>query len=401
MHYQAQLAYEDVVSGRNLLACDLWATPGVRPLHDTWVHQHLAQICADISMVSLAARPRRYGFPIGCFHNPADWARDPCVWLPTQVSRDLDAGRAVLIFDQSQEGNGSADLWAWFYHMAARRGINPQQIIYLTGDQLSESAHHTWCDTAAVSQRMCVINSNYWRYVTARNLSDTAARSLTYEQAWHQAEPRRLFNCLNRMPHAHRRWFVLLLAERGLLAQGLVSMDQFDHVPPCPSGLSFDDRTWPRLRTQLPLLVDKPEFVTNYSCEVNPWIYAHSWLTVVTETDVSQHMLFLSEKVWKPMFCFSPFMVLGNHGTLRRLRELGFNTFPELWDESYDDQPDLALRMQMIADQIERVSGISDKQSWIAQAEPALRHNQQLAWQLWHHSHECGTLVAELQARTT
>jgi len=55
----------------------------------------------------------------------------------------------------------------------------------------------------------------------------------------------------------------------------------------------------------------------------------------------------------------------------------------------------------MIIEQIQRVSQLCDKRSWIAQAEPALRHNQQLAWQLWHDSDECDRLVAELQARTT
>ena len=401
MQLRTQIAYEDLATGRNLLACDLWATPLVRPRHDTWVHHNLVAANPDLGMVSLGTRPRSYGFPIGCFHHPRDWAEDPCQWLPQQVRRDLDTGRAVLIFDQSQEGNGTADLWSWFYAMAARHSVDPQQIIYITGDHLSESAHKAWCDRQQQMDRICVISSNYWRFITASNLSKTAARQLTWEQAWQGTEQRHLYNCLNRMPHAHRRWFVLLLAQFGLLQQGLVSMDRFDQLPHKPDGLTYDEITWELLHRQLPLLVDKAELVTNYSCEVNPWIYEHSWFTIVTETDASHNMLFLSEKIWKPMFCFSPFMVLGNPGTLRLLRDLGFCTFPELWDESYDDQTDMVKRMLMIIEQIQRVSQLCDKRSWIAQAEPALRHNQQLAWQLWHDSDECDRLVAELQARTT
>ena len=33
----------------------------------------------------------------------------------------------------------------------------------------------------------------------------------------------------------------------------------------------------------------------------------------------------------------NPFIVLGGCGTLKHLKKLGFQTFPELFDESYDD----------------------------------------------------------------
>ena len=48
-------------------------------------------------------------------------------------------------------------------------------------------------------------------------------------------------------------------------------------------------------------------------------------------------VIFLTEKIYKPIICGSPFFVLGNRGTISELRNMGFKTFDKWWDESYDD----------------------------------------------------------------
>jgi hypothetical protein len=45
----------------------------------------------------------------------------------------------------------------------------------------------------------------------------------------------------------------------------------------------------------------------------------------------------LDEKVFKPIAYGHPFLLLCNQGGLRTLRSIGFKTFGEFWDESYDD----------------------------------------------------------------
>jgi hypothetical protein len=45
----------------------------------------------------------------------------------------------------------------------------------------------------------------------------------------------------------------------------------------------------------------------------------------------------ISEKSFKPMAFYHPFIAYGSEGTLRYLHREGFETFPELFDESYDD----------------------------------------------------------------
>jgi hypothetical protein len=46
---------------------------------------------------------------------------------------------------------------------------------------------------------------------------------------------------------------------------------------------------------------------------------------------------FLCEKTYKPIACKHPLLMISTQGNLSYLRSQGFETFPELWDESYDD----------------------------------------------------------------
>ena len=46
--------------------------------------------------------------------------------------------------------------------------------------------------------------------------------------------------------------------------------------------------------------------------------------------------IFVTEKTFKPIAFQHPFMILSNRGTLAYLRSQGFETFENLFDESYD-----------------------------------------------------------------
>jgi hypothetical protein len=57
---------------------------------------------------------------------------------------------------------------------------------------------------------------------------------------------------------------------------------------------------------------------------------------------------FLSEKTYKPLACKHPLLMVGTQGNLAHLRSQGFETYPELWDESYDDIPDWQKRVDQV-----------------------------------------------------
>jgi hypothetical protein len=53
-------------------------------------------------------------------------------------------------------------------------------------------------------------------------------------------------------------------------------------------------------------------------------------------------------------------MVVGYRGILRELRELGFQTFPEIFDESYDEVWEKNIYMEKICGEIKRICDMEE-----------------------------------------
>ena len=67
----------------------------------------------------------------------------------------------------------------------------------------------------------------------------------------------------------------------------------------------------------------------------NCFVYDNSSISFVVETWVNSSV-FLTEKIYRSIINKHPFVVLGSSGTLKFLKDNGFQTFSEIIDESYD-----------------------------------------------------------------
>jgi len=111
---------------------------------------------------------------------------------------------------------------------------------------------------------------------------------------------------------------------------------------------------------------------------------AESLLYLVTETVASGRRLHLTEKTFKPIALGMPFIIVGTQGSLKYLREYGFQTFNGIWDESYDDAED-DVRTQHIASLLRSLDELpnSAKQDLFEQCVPVIEHN-------WNHFYNGG-----------
>lgn len=109
--------------------------------------------------------------------------------------------------------------------------------------------------------------------------------------------------------------------------------------------------------TQLPWDQD----MTNWNTQryMNPEWYDRCYASAVVESVVrpaSKYTpVFITEKTTKPLAFWHPFIVYGNRGTLRTLRTWGFETYNNLWDESYDEIVDVAARRSAVASLINNI----------------------------------------------
>jgi hypothetical protein len=109
--------------------------------------------------------------------------------------------------------------------------------------------------------------------------------------------------------------------------------------------------------------------VVNYRC------YSDTWFSLVTETVFDYPYSFRTEKIWKPILMGHPFVVAANQGFYRDLRNLGFQTFDSLIDESFDriDRPE--DRIECIIQEVYRTCALGPDKFWIA-AQDICKYNR-------------------------
>lgn len=93
-----------------------------------------------------------------------------------------------------------------------------------------------------------------------------------------------------------------------------------------------------------------------WGASINEEAHTNSFVNIVTETMYNTESIFFSEKTYKPIYMCQPFILFGNPYSLKKLKELGFKTFDKWWDESYDIETDLNLRLQKITKVLEEIA---------------------------------------------
>jgi hypothetical protein len=86
----------------------------------------------------------------------------------------------------------------------------------------------------------------------------------------------------------------------------------------------------------------------------NPIWYDETCFSIVAETAVElpEQSMFITEKTFKPIAFRHPFLIFGLPFTLKYLQEQGFETFENLFDESYDSLTDEVLRLAGIKNNV-------------------------------------------------
>lgn len=90
------------------------------------------------------------------------------------------------------------------------------------------------------------------------------------------------------------------------------------------------------------------EISADYSARIVPEDACDSAIQIVLETIFDQDKIYVTEKIFKPIVMRQPFVVFAAPGTLKYLKKYGFRTFDEIWDESYDQERDHAVRQKKI-----------------------------------------------------
>jgi len=203
---------------------------------------------------------------------------------------------------------------------------------------------------------------------------------------------------LNRRWRDHRPTLVAGFWDKNILDQGFVSLASSD-----------DNKTWKDILEYFPNLYKNNEYLfklfTNKKFELQEfpelklddvdlkvnqprvtssldYFYENSFFSVVSETyfftdDNGHSGRFMTEKTFKPIVYYHPFILVSVPFMLDKLKEIGYKTFHPYINEEYDKELNDADRLVKIINEVERLCNLNETElaEFITNVNPICQHN--------------------------
>lgn len=299
--------------------------------------------------------------PIKFFGDEGFFEMDPC---PENVLQRIREKTAYLFITVPYESPLQFERLIKIHSYFKRHNLPASQVIYFTCCLNGSEVYGKYCSSIG-EQPLCQIEyiaENLWINC---HLSQKYS-SLEYTPGFRKKS----FLMFNRrwLGHAHRTLFLYNIYKMNMLDSFYMSFTKTDvdhrdikystavnnqyrnfyYKPNNP----LDYTLLEELENKLPLVLDTDDLVSGalmYDVfDKTKSFYDDSFVHIVSETYFNTEIIHVTEKTYKPMIYRQPFVMLGPPNTLRKLRELGFKTFHEIWDESYDEMFDHTERFYKI-----------------------------------------------------
>ena len=207
--------------------------------------------------------------------------------------------------------------------------------------------------------------------------------------------PEKRFLSLNLRPRQHRTLLLGMFHKQGLLDNSYFSYCGLRHGESIQQHLDMahlnacdlDPEIYTELNTQMDRFYLDPDPVNTVDVVYDmgnhdtmaPY-YHNSLVSISTETTFHTHIMAVTEKSFKAIKYKHPFILAGAQGLLQNVRDLGYKTFDDFWDEGYDDIFNPNKRLQRIVQICEEINSWSDDQvrEFRHEVKPILEHNYEL-----------------------
>lgn len=200
-----------------------------------------------------------------------------------------------------------------------------------------------------------MIYRHYWipQYTSRNTFVDTSGLNKPF-----------LFDALLGARRPNRDYIMMGLTKTALLDRSLVTYrDCFPGAIINNQNTEFAEifgdtkLQWPYVSPNLNPAWEVAPVVNNQISFITPVdIYSRTYYSILAETLGTGNGFFFSEKSIKAFFAQRIFVLFGNHCHLQKLRNLGFETFGQVIDESYDNIPLDFERFEMALQQVEQLA---------------------------------------------
>jgi hypothetical protein len=296
------------------------------------------------------------------------------IFIPANVLQDVLKNKCKIMLMNVFEG------WQNFYWKKAinflknKFNITDSSIIVVNGNasKFSQFSNH--------------IYYNHWEKHFYYDLENYNTADFKYKK-----NKKYKFICLNRRPQPYRVALVTLL--ENLEKDGILTFNtevDNDDSAFYKSRIKNFEINYPRLykkfkkinlESRLPKQFDdgiNAQF-ENPTRDRSPIKFYDSYLHIVPETYHinEEEQIFFSEKIFKPIIYFQPFVLVSQTNSLKTFKTLGYKTFDRWIDESYDNIVNNEDRLIEIYKIVKQFINKSDKEldNIILEMKPILEHN--------------------------
>ena len=240
-------------------------------------------------------------------------------------------------------------------------------------------------DTSSISRDFVYVTGNY-NLPNYFSIHDIITSRIWPDKTWSDTKTK-LFNCTQLKDVGHRRSVISALYKANVLDQcnwsyvnNTCDKSWFD------SALGFTQQDINYAHSIDGIIPYDAYPVVGAHNQSLPDIWKDSCVTISTETTFQHYRtqvppLMLTEKTYCAIANLTMFIIAGPVGSLCLLKDQGYETFGDLWDESYDTITNTAQRLRAVCALIEEVS----KMNLIklhAQCKERLLHNQNVLYSI-------------------
>lgn len=269
----------------------------------------------------------------------------------TDLIKKIKNDNLKVIFDCSFEGSSIYFPFADALHQTCEKHNIPfSNIHYLTGDALEKKTH----------QRKYPISINIYHI----NVLDEYTRTCFIADKKPALEKNCIhtFSCLNRKSRFWRARLVYKILSADLNKKALISHAKISSYKDIMgSNKFFDADMIDTLTANTPLILETEHHVDDFS-GVFKDVYSKVMFDLSMETYQEGNQEYITEKTFKPMLSKVPVLIWGTVGmNTTALSNLGFKTYEDWFDLSFDIEPDTEKRMNLLMLELKRLVNLFDK----------------------------------------
>lgn len=276
------------------------------------------------------------------------------------INQYKDEYKYFVLFEPTERGltkniNCAMD----FYHLFKKCGVDINRVVLLVSDHNFEELY----EYEGVYEEMRFNIVPVWSLAIAVGFGSWGHIDLNkFEENFLKKQdviPKKLFTCTIGSYRPHREYFYEQLKK--------IDLDKLGYVSYREKDIYLDFEETENLSIDITTQTEPDEMIWSIKD-----FYNDSLFSIQLESDWcypfqrnQQHFMLsgrLTEKALLPIMFGKPFFILGPKNPLFNIKEFGFKTFSDVFDESYDDEMDMYKRIDMVISEIYRLSKLNQKE---------------------------------------